>query len=57
MDGTSTLEEEDIIADYLKGDDVEVNEAALDVNGDGTVNNKDLTRLQRYLKGDDVEIH
>ena len=26
-----------------------------DVNGDGAVNNKDLTRLQRYLKGESVE--
>jgi hypothetical protein len=35
---------------------VDVDSAALDVNGDGKVNNKDLTRLQRYLKGADVEI-
>ncbi|MBR3475217.1 MAG: hypothetical protein IKH34_09175 [Oscillospiraceae bacterium] len=42
---------------YLKGAAVEVNEAALDVNGDGKVNNKDLTRLQRYVKGADVELH
>lgn len=27
-----------------------------DINGDGEVNNKDLTRLQRYLKGLDVEV-
>ena len=32
-------------------------EPALDVNGDGKVNNKDLTRLQRYVKGADVELH
>ena len=28
-----------------------------DLNGDGEVNNKDLTRLFRYLSGYDVEIH
>jgi uncharacterized protein (DUF2141 family) len=27
-----------------------------DINGDGVVNNKDVTRLQRYLKGADVEV-
>ena len=27
-----------------------------DINGDGKVNNKDVTRLQKYLKGDDVEV-
>ena len=27
-----------------------------DVNGDGKVNNKDVTRLQKYLKGDEVEV-
>ena len=26
-----------------------------DINGDGIVSNKDLTRLQRYLKGESVE--
>ena len=42
---------------YLKGQSVEVVEAALDVNGDGKINNKDATRLQRYLKYGDVDIH
>ena len=28
-----------------------------DINGDGTVSNKDLTRLQRFIKHHDVEIH
>ena len=28
-----------------------------DINGDGKLNNKDVTRLQKYLKGDEVEIH
>ena len=28
-----------------------------DINGDGKVNNKDLSRLQRYLKGEEVEIY
>ena len=28
-----------------------------DINGDGKVTNKDVTRLQRYLKGDDVEVN
>ena len=27
-----------------------------DINGDGKVNNKDATRLQKYLKGDEVEV-
>jgi len=36
---------------------VEVQEAALDVNGDGEVNNKDQTRLFRYLSGYGAEIH
>ncbi len=30
--------------------------AVMDVNGDGKVNNKDLTRLQKYQKGDEVEV-
>ena len=42
---------------YLKGDDVEVVAFNLDTNGDGSVNNKDLTRLQRFVKGLDVELH
>ena len=32
-------------------------ELNLDVNGDGSVSNKDLTRLQRYIKYHNVEIH
>ncbi len=28
-----------------------------DINGDGSVNNKDVVRLQRFLKTGDVEIH
>ena len=27
-----------------------------DINGDGVVSNKDVTRLQKYLKGDEVEV-
>ena len=27
-----------------------------DINGDGKVNNKDVTRLQKYLNGDEVEV-
>lgn len=42
---------------YNAGWDVEVNTAALDVNGDGSVNNKDVTRLMQYNAGWDVEIH
>ena len=42
---------------YLKGQNVEVQEAALDVNGDGKINNKDASRLQRYLRHGDVEIY
>ena len=36
---------------------LEVNIVALDVNGDGSVNNKDVTRLMQYNAGWDVEIH
>ncbi|MBR3474643.1 MAG: InlB B-repeat-containing protein [Oscillospiraceae bacterium] len=42
---------------YLRGQNLEVVEAALDVNGDGKISNKDATRLQRYLKHGDVEIY
>ena len=28
-----------------------------DINGDGTVNSKDLTRLLKYLSGVDVEVN
>ena len=28
-----------------------------DINGDGKLNNKDVTRLQKHLKGDEVEIN
>ena len=41
---------------YLKTHDVEVVEAALDVNGDGSLNNKDVTRLMRYIKHGDVQV-
>ena len=41
---------------YLAGEDVEVVAAALDVNGDGAVDNRDLTRLMKYLAGEEVEI-
>ena len=34
-----------------------VNEKALDVNGDGKVNNKDLLRLFQYVSGYDVEVY
>ena len=36
---------------------VEVNEAALDVNGDGMLNNKDVSRLMQYLAGWSVDIY
>ena len=42
---------------YLAGEDVEVVIGALDINGDGTVNNKDLTRLMKYLAGENVTIN
>lgn len=32
-------------------------EAALDITGDGNVNNKDLNRLMKYLADDTTEIH
>ncbi len=40
----------------LAGEDVDCVEAALDVNGDGVVNNKDLNRLMKKLAGEDVQI-
>lgn len=40
----------------LAGESVTVVTEALDVNGDGTVNNKDLTRLMKYLAGENVTI-
>lgn len=36
--------------------DLESSYVAGDINGDGNVNNKDLTRLMKYLAGEDVEI-
>ena len=33
-----------------------VSPVAGDINGDGNVNNKDLTRLMKYLAGEDVEV-
>ena len=41
---------------FIAEEAVEVNEAALDVNGDGNVNSKDLTRLMKFLAEEDVEI-
>ena len=41
---------------YIKYGDVEAVEAALDVNGDGKVSNKDVTRLMCYIKYGDVDI-
>ena len=42
---------------YISHEEVAVNEAALDVNGDEKVNSKDLTRLLKYISHEDVEIH
>ena len=42
---------------YLSDWDVTVNDVALDVTGDGKVNNKDLSLLFQYLSDWDVEIH
>ena len=41
---------------YINHEDVECTEKALDVNGDGKVNTKDLTRLMKYINHEDVEI-
>ena len=41
---------------YLAGWDVET-AVPPDINGDGKLNNKDVTRLMQYLAGWDVEIH
>ncbi len=41
---------------YVSGYDVELSPAA-DVNGDGKINNKDVTRLFQYVSGYDVELH
>ena len=42
---------------FLRYPNVTVVEAALDVNGDGEVNNLDAETLIRYLRYGDVEIH
>ena len=59
INGDGSVNNKDVLRlqKYLKGQNVEVVEAALDVNGDGKVNNKDATRLARWLKYHDVEIH
>ena len=41
---------------YLAGADVELDESAADVTGDGKVNALDLIRLKMYLSGADVTL-
>ena len=42
---------------YLSGEEVDVVSEAADVNGDGAVNGKDLTRLMKYISGEETEIY
>ncbi len=42
--------------DPVLSEDVAYVETALDVNGDGVVNNKDLNRLMKKLAGENVQI-
>ncbi|MBO4734058.1 MAG: dockerin type I repeat-containing protein, partial [Clostridia bacterium] len=41
----------------LTGEEVDVDENALDITKDGNINNKDLIRLFKYLSGWDVKIY
>ena len=54
INGDNVVNNKDLnrLMKYLAGEDIEVNEPALDVNGDNAVNN----RLMKYLAGYDVEI-
>ena len=45
------------IGGYLAHWDVDVNEPALDTNGDGKLNSKDVTRLMQYLAHWDVDLY
>ena len=49
--------QQDCDLQYLAGKTVDCNTAALDVNGDGLVNNRDLTRLAQHLAGKTVDLH
>jgi Leucine-rich repeat (LRR) protein len=47
---------------YIDADQTVITEATPDhipgdINGDGKVNNKDVTRLQRYLRGEEVDVN
>jgi len=42
---------------YLLGEEVEVETNALDVNGDGKKNIKDIVRLLKYISDESVEIN
>ena len=42
---------------YIVNGNGEISENALDINGDGSFNNKDATVLLRWLAGWDVEIY
>ena len=39
---------------FINGWNVEINEVAADVNGDGKVNMKDYALIQRYINGWEV---
>lgn len=54
-DGTADLDDYDAFMSYLSGEDVTVDEKALDVTGDDEINAKDLTRLSRYISGENVK--
>ena len=50
------MEDVTALAEALAGWDTTANEDALDVNGDGTVNLKDLVLLAQYVAGWDVDL-
>ena len=58
INGDGSVNNKDVIRLFrcVSGEDVKVNETALDVNGDGEVNNKDIAVLFRYLSGAPIKL-
>ncbi len=50
------LTDVNLLAQYLAGWNVKINEAALDADGDGAINLNDLILLAQYVAGWDVEL-